>query len=149
MRSSIPHRWIWTAVVVVSVGAAWTARAFHRPPSLAVTTAAVSEGPIVRPIVATGTLQAVTTVQVGAQVSGTIASLGADFNSIVHKGQVIANLDPALFVAALNDAQARLGEAEAPLQQTAAAQDSRKAAVEDARTKLVRAEELSKRQLIP
>jgi hypothetical protein len=46
---------------------------------------------------ATGTLEAVTTVQVGSQVSGTILTLGADFNSVVKKDQVIARLDPSLF----------------------------------------------------
>ena len=58
-----------------------------------VTTAPVTSGPINRVIVATGTLQAVTTVDVGSQVSGNIQELDADFNSIVKKGQVIARLD--------------------------------------------------------
>src|SRR5215472_15000788 len=88
------------AVVVVAVAATWSVRAFHRAPTLKVASAAITRGAIVRPIVATGTLQALRTVQVGAQVSGTIESLGADFNSIVHAGQTIAKLDPALFQAA-------------------------------------------------
>jgi len=137
------------AVLAGGVFAAWTARAFHRTPTVHATTAAVTQGTIVRPIIATGSLQAVTTVQVGAQVSGTIASLGADFNSIVHAGQVIATLDPALFDAALGEADARVGEAQAALQQAQAAQNERVAAENDARMKLVRAEELSKRELIP
>ena len=57
---------------------------------------------------ATGTLQAVTTVQVGTQVSGTIQELYADFNSIVHKGQVIARLDPSLFQTQIEQARANL-----------------------------------------
>ncbi|HMD33335.1 MAG TPA: efflux RND transporter periplasmic adaptor subunit, partial [Vicinamibacterales bacterium] len=143
------RRWAWTAVVAAGVFAAWTARAFHRTPTVHATTAAVTQGTIVRPIVATGSLQAVITVQVGAQVSGTIASLGADFNSIVHAGQVIATLDPALFDAALREAQARVGEADAALQQSRAAQNERLAAESDAHMKLTRAGELSKRELIP
>ena len=59
-------------------------------------------------IAATGTLEAVTTVQVGSQVSGTIQSLGADFNSIVKKGQVIARLDPSLFQTQVDSARANL-----------------------------------------
>src|SRR5262252_7216738 len=66
-----------------------------------VTTGPVTSGPIDRVIVATGTLQAVTTVDVGSQVSGNIQELDADFNSIVKKGQIIARLDPSLFQAQL------------------------------------------------
>jgi HlyD family secretion protein len=58
-----------------------------------VTTVAVTRGPIADEVSAIGTLQAVATVQVGTQISGTIAWLGADFNSLVHKGQVIARLE--------------------------------------------------------
>ena len=56
----------------------------------------MSRGSILTVISATGTLEAVDTVQVGTQVSGAIQSLGADFNSIVKKGQVLARLDPSL-----------------------------------------------------
>ena len=60
-------------------------------PSLS--TAEVSRGDVVVTVDATGTLQALTTVQVGTQVSGTIKALHADFNSHVRKGQVIAQYD--------------------------------------------------------
>src|SRR5207249_3860165 len=63
----------------------------------------------------TATLQAVTTVQVGSQVSGNIQWLGADFNSIVKKGQVIARLDPSLFEAQLQQANANLNQSRANL----------------------------------
>jgi HlyD family secretion protein len=149
MASRASRRWVWAGVVAAGVLAAWTAGATHHTPTVHVTTAAVTQGPIVRPIVATGTLEAVTTVQVGAQVSGTIASLGADFNSIVHQGQVVATLDPALFDAALHEAEARVAEADAALQQSRATENERVAAENDARMKLTRAEELSRRQLIP
>lgn len=65
---------------------------------------------------ATGTVQAVTTVQVGSQVSGTVAWLGADFKSQVKRGQVIAKLDPATFQAAVDIARANLANAEAAVQ---------------------------------
>lgn len=70
---------------------------------------------------ATGTVQAVTTVQVGSQVSGTVAWLGADFKSQVKRGQVIAKLDPATFQAAVDIARANLANAEAAV--TAATTD--------------------------
>ena len=65
----------------------------------------MERGPIVAAVAATGTLNAVTTVQVGTQVSGTIYRLLADFNSPVKAGQVIAEIDPALFQAQLEQAE--------------------------------------------
>src|SRR6185295_165270 len=66
-------------------------------PKFRVNTAQVSRGDVADTVGATGTLQAVTTVQVGTQVSGTIAQLFADFNSLVRKGQILAKLDQSLF----------------------------------------------------
>ena len=60
-------------------------------------TATVDEGDIQAVVNATGAINAVTTVQVGSQVSGNIAELNADFNSHVTKGQVVARIDPAIF----------------------------------------------------
>ena len=76
-------------------------------------TAAVTRGDIVDTVGATGTLQAVTTVQVGTQVSGTIQELYADFNSLVKKGQVLARLDPSLFQTQIEQARANLIRAQA------------------------------------
>jgi len=73
-------------------------------------TAKVTRGDIVNKVSATGTLQAVTTVQVGSQASGTISAIYADFNSVVHKGQVIAELDPASLQAQVQQAQANLDQ---------------------------------------
>src|SRR5438876_12294470 len=61
-----------------------------------VTQAAIQSGNIVQAVQATGTLEALRTVQVGSQVSGTVKNLYADFNSIVKKDQIIAELDPSL-----------------------------------------------------
>src|SRR5262249_53894561 len=80
-----------------------------------VQTSALTRGEIVDTVGATGTLQAVTTVQVGSQVSGNIQWLGADFNSIVKKGQVIARLDTSLFEAQLHQARANLNQKRANL----------------------------------
>ena len=106
------------------------------------TTAAVSRGDVVQSVKATGTLEAVTTVQVGSQVSGTIASLQADFNSQVKKGQVVARLEPSLFQAQVDQASATLVKLQA---------DASKANVslQDAQVQQRRAETLSSQQLLP
>lgn len=78
-------------------------------------TARVESGEITQVVEATGTINAVITVQVGSQVSGTISSLNVDFNSHVKKGQVIAQIDPALFRGALAQAEADLENAKANL----------------------------------
>lgn len=79
-------------------------------------TAKVDRGNVEVTVSATGTVQAVTTVQVGSQVSGTVSWLGADFNSQVKNGQVIARLDPAIFQAQVDNARANVGNAEAAVQ---------------------------------
>jgi HlyD family secretion protein len=78
-------------------------------------TAKAERGDINDVVEATGTINAVITVQVGSQVSGTIAKLNADFNSRVHKGDVVALIDPALFKGALLQAAADLENAKANL----------------------------------
>ena len=71
-------------------------------------TAEVQKGTISIMVTATGTLEAVTTVQVGSQVSGTISALYVDFNTTVKKGQVVARLDPTFIEAQVAQAQADL-----------------------------------------
>jgi HlyD family secretion protein len=80
-------------------------------------TAKVERGNLRNTVTATGTLQAVTTVQVGSQASGTISALYADFNSTVKKGQVVAQLDPSVTQAQVQQARANLAQAQAQLQQ--------------------------------
>jgi HlyD family secretion protein len=105
-------------------------------------TAAVDRGDVIEVVGATGTVQAVTTVQVGSQVSGTIQSLHADFNSVVRKGEVLARLDPSLLQARVEQARANLISARANL-------DRSRAMVEDTRQKYARAQELAAQQLLP
>ncbi len=88
-------------------------------------TAAVQRGEIRDAVDATGTVNAVTTVQVGSQVSGRIAKLNADFNSRVHQGDIIALIDPSLFQGALQQAAADLESAQASV--VAAQADSERA----------------------
>ena len=73
----------------------------------------VKRGNIQQVVDATGTINAVTTVQVGSQVSGTISELHADFNSAVKKNQVIARIDPSLFEGAVLQARADLEKSRA------------------------------------
>ena len=79
-------------------------------------TATVTRGPITQAVTATGTLNPVITVQVGSQVSGNIAKLFADFNSQVKAGQVVAQIDPAIFQATVTQAEGDLASAKAALE---------------------------------
>ncbi len=87
----------------------------RKPAEASYKTAKVEKGPIASTVSATGTLAAVVTVQVGTQVSGTVAKLYVDFNSPVKKGQVIAQIDPALFMAQVEQSRGNFLNAEANL----------------------------------
>ena len=107
-----------------------------------VLTQAVSRGDVVEAVGATGTLEAVETVEIGTQVSGVVRELHADFNSIVKKGQVIARLDPQLIETQIEQQSANVQRAEADLERL-------KVALADAKQKLDRAQQMSEKQLIP
>jgi HlyD family secretion protein len=129
------------AVVLAAAGAVyWFARTRETPPTYV--TAAADRGDVSEVVGATGTLQAVLTVQVGSQVSGTIQEMYVDFNTRVEKNQVIARLDPSLF-------EARLGQARANLAAARANADRARTTLEDARLKNERAKQLSQEQLLP
>jgi HlyD family secretion protein len=130
------------AVVLAATVAFGTYYSTRAEPAPSLTTAAVTRGDIVNVVSATGTLQAVTTVQVGSQISGTIVSLHADFNSMVRKGQLLAKLDASTYASAVEQAQASLQNAEAEVERLRVA----KAAADAA---LTRARELTARQLLP
>lgn len=89
---------------------------YTRTPEISYKTARIEKGTIVSTVAATGNLSAVTTVQVGTQVSGTIQKLYVDFNSRVKKGQAIAVIDPALFNASVEQSRGNFLTAEANLQ---------------------------------
>jgi HlyD family secretion protein len=128
------------AVVTASVTAFYRGSGSQDGPKLTTTT--VTRGSVVQAVEATGTLEAVTTVDVGTQVSGTIKALYADYNSQVRKGQVIAQLEPSLF-------DTQVEQARATVQRLQAEVDAARVQVEDTRVKLKRAHELSAKQLIP
>jgi HlyD family secretion protein len=79
------------------------------------TTGRVERGAIVATVSSTGTLNAVTTVQVGTQVSGTIQKLFVDYNSLVKKGQIIAQIDPSIFNSQVEQSQGNYQSAVANL----------------------------------
>src|SRR5262249_11252099 len=109
-------RLIFIIVLIAAVGGGAGAYYMRRGGGeLQVNTSPISKGDIIDAVGSTGTLQAVTTVQVGSQVSGNISWLGADFNSIVKKGQIIAKLDPSLFEAQLQQSKANLNQSHANL----------------------------------
>ncbi len=87
----------------------------NRTPQVQNFAAKVERGDIHDVVEATGTINAVITVQVGSQVSGTISKLFVDFNSRVHKGDLVALIDPALFKGAVQQATADVENARANL----------------------------------
>src|SRR4051794_19450403 len=110
------RKWALGAVLAAAAGgvAAWRILATDAAP--AYQPATVTRQTMTKSISATGTLQALTTVQVGTQASGTIGELYADFNSRVKKGQVIARLDASQFQAQLAQANATWLSAQAAVQ---------------------------------
>src|SRR3984893_16941541 len=115
----ISGRWLILVCVVVAA-ALLIAWGLNRSTPAEHFTAKVERGAINDVVEATGTINAVITVQVGSQVSGTIAKLNVDFNSRVHKGDVVALIDPALFKGALLQATADLENAKANLEKARA-----------------------------
>ena len=98
-------------------------------------TARIERGNLRNTVTATGALQAVTTVQVGSQASGTISALYADFNSVVKKGQVVAQLDPSTAKAQVEQARANLEQARATLANARASVVNARAGVNDAQAR--------------
>jgi HlyD family secretion protein len=98
------------AAVAVAAGA-WAMFGKRETAATPFLTAAVDRGTVIQSVTTTGTLTAVTTVKVGSQVSGIIATLHADFNDRVKNGQVLATLDPTPFEAAVNQNRAQLERA--------------------------------------
>jgi HlyD family secretion protein len=97
----------------------------------------------------TGTLQPVTTVQIGSQVSGNISYLGADFNSIVKQGQIIARLDPSLLQAQLEQSRANVLRSQADVAQSEANLARARVTLLDAQQKNARAKLLDAKGLAP
>jgi HlyD family secretion protein len=129
------------AVGLVAVGGA--IYEFHAAPRAArVTFAPVSRADVVETVECAGTVSSPETVTVGSQVSGVVVSLGADFNSLVHKGDVLAKIDPTAFDTAVKAAEATLAKATADA-------EGAQVAVDDARRQAERARLLESHDDIP
>lgn len=111
-------KWAWIAVVTVVLAAITVFAVIHfrhRGRDVTYFTTSVARADVNDTVDATGTINAVTTVQVGAQVSGIISKLYADFNSTVHKGELLAQIDPRVYQGQLLQAQANVENARASL----------------------------------
>jgi HlyD family secretion protein len=124
-----------------TIALVWYLAAPEAPAELAYTEGQVQRGELVATVSATGSLSPLVTVLVGSQVSGTIQSLHADFNAEVKAGEVIAQIDPALF-------QARVAEAEAKRISAEAQRDKAWVALLDARRHLERQTGLQARSMV-
>src|SRR6185369_3622497 len=111
-----------------------------KPAAAGYTVVNVRRGNLARTISATGKVQAVTTVQVGTQVSGTVSELHADFNDHVKTGQIIARLDPSQIQAQLQQVQASLASAQAAVATSRSTGESQAAAVQASKSNVDRAD---------
>ena len=137
------RKWLILAVVVIVAGL-FVILGLNRDTHTQHFTAKVERGDIHDVVEVTGTINSVITVQVGSQVSGSIAKLNVDFNSRVHKGDVVALIDPALFKGALLQATADLKNAQANLEAARANLEKAKAALVQTKADYDRAVGLTK-----
>ena len=110
--------WKWTLsalVLLVCAGGIFYFRQRHGD-TLNFNTVAVTRGELTQTVTATGSLNPVVNVTVGSQVSGRISKLNADFNSLVTKGQVLAEIDPSTYQATVEQVSADLANAQANLE---------------------------------
>jgi HlyD family secretion protein len=128
------RRIILLLIVLGLAGAGTVAYVYYngRQPPPRYVTARVERGQIASTVNATGTVNAVVTVQVGSQITGRIQQLLVDFNSVVQEGQVIAQIDPALFEARVSQMRANLANARAAVRVADATIENTRAAVETA-----------------
>jgi len=132
---------IWAGIVaIIGAGVVWRIKT-RPPPQPKYVLSPVSLGDIVESVQSTGTVQPLTQVQVGAQISGRIAKVFVDFNSIVKKGDVLAEIDPTLLGATVEQNRAQAAAAEAQLGRTQASQATAQANL--ARIERLRAENLA------
>ena len=142
VRPARRKRQLWVlGGVALAIGAGLTLwKLTTRPEAPLYQAATVTRQTLTTSISATGTLQALTTVQVGTQASGTIAELYADFNTQVRKGQVIARLDASQLQAQLNQANAAWMNAQAGVQSAQAGVLAAEGAVQAAQANVERTE---------
>lgn len=132
--------------VAVVLGALWNVK--HRPPPAPrFLTAEVTIGDVVERVQATGTVQPLLQVNVGAQVNGRVTQVLVDFNSIVKKGEVLAEIDPLIYGTQVNAQAANLAGQRAQLEQAKASAASAKAQSVTARISYERTQKLFEQNL--
>ncbi len=109
-------KWIWLALLLALGAGAYFYFRHAGGAAMAFNTVAATRGEIIATVTATGTLNPVVNVTVGSQVSGRISVLNVDYNSVVKSNQVIAEIDPATYQAAVEQSQADLANARANLE---------------------------------
>lgn len=112
-----PHRRLIIAVVVAVALATIVAAVIlmNRRPTIVYQTVPATHRALLQAVTATGTVNPQDTISVGSQLSGTILELNADYNSRVHRGQVLARLDPTAFQAAAEQARSTVAQSESQL----------------------------------
>ena len=130
---ALPSKTKWLLGVVAAVVLAFVVASARRTSPAQYFTVKIERGAIRDVVDLTGTVNAVKTVLVGSQVSGSISKLNVDFNSRVHTGEVIALIDPALFQGALDQAKADLESAKANLTAAVANRDKSEASLVQAK----------------
>jgi HlyD family secretion protein len=141
------NRRVWWIAIVLLLLALFATLALRRGDDIQYLTVKVQQGDIHDVVDATGTVNAVVTVQVGSQVSGSIAKLNADFNSRVHKGDVVALIEPSLFEGALLQASADSASAAANVTAAEAGVEKANAALGQAKADYERTAALAKEKL--
>jgi HlyD family secretion protein len=130
-----------TLAAVIGAGVVW--RAKHRPPPPPkYVTAPVSSGDVTEKVQATGTVQPVLQINVGAQVNGRVTRVLVDFNSIVKKGDVLAEIDPQIYGTQVNAQAANLLAQKAQLEQAKAQMETARANMQTAKVALDRVQNL-------
>lgn len=119
--------WVLLGLLVVSAALAVYRLVLYKPPGPKWVTAKVTRGEVAQIVSATGTLNPVVLSPVGAQVSGIVWKIHADFNSPVKKGQLLVELDPALFQSAVRREEANVAAAQAAVLKAQA--DARNASI--------------------
>jgi HlyD family secretion protein len=130
---------VLAAAVALAAGGIWWARRDGK--AVQYRTGRVERGDLVQTVRATGEVQPVKKVQVGTQVTGPVLKLNADFNSVVKAGDVVAQIDPAVYEARVAQDKANLLQAEASAEQI-------RARLEQSRRELDRSRELARRDLL-
>jgi HlyD family secretion protein len=144
-------KWPWIVgviAVILALAAVGVSRYRHRGRDVSYLTTPVARANVDDTVDATGTINAVITVQVGAQVSGAISKLFADFNSTVHAGDLLAVIDPRVYEGQLLQAQANVANAQANLAATKANLANAQAKAVQAKADYERAADLTRQGIM-